>query len=83
MTAVSTGDKAVTILMLDKSLFAKIGRVCDPFFLDVTAKLKRTFSDGVIQYLSSLHFILELVMFTQNWSFVPKFDSVPFSTFFG
>ena len=83
MTAVSTGDKTVTSPLLDKSLFAKTSRVCDPFFLDVTAKLEHTFFDGVIQCLSSLHFIPELVMFTQNWSFVPKFDFVPFSTFGG
>ena len=69
--------------MIDKLLLVKIGRVCDPFLLDVTAKLEHTFSDGVIQCLSSLHFIPELVMFTQNWSFVPKFDSVPFSAFSG
>ena len=66
MTAMSTGDKSVTIPLLDKSLFAKTGRVCDPFFLDVTAKLEHTFFDGVIQCLSSLHFIPELVMFAQK-----------------
>ena len=83
MTAVSTRDKAVTSPLLDKSLFAKTGRICDPFFLDVTAKLEHTFSDGVIQCLSSLHFIPELAMFAQNWFFVPKFDYVPFSAFGG
>ena len=81
MTAMSTGDKTITGPLIDKSLFPKIGRVCDPFFLDVTTKLEHTFSDGVIQCLSSLHFIPELVMFAQNWSFVPKFDSVPFFAF--
>ena len=83
MTAVSTRDKAVTSPLLDKSLFVKTCRVCDPFFLDVTAKLEHTFSDGVIQCLSSLHFIPDLVMFSQNRSFMPKFDSVPFSAFGG
>ena len=66
MTAVSTRDKAVTGPLLDKSLLGKTGRVCDPFFLDVTAKLEHTFFDGVIQCLSSLHFIPKLVMFAQN-----------------
>ena len=64
MTAVSTGDKVVTSPLIDKSLFSKIGRVCDPFFLDVTAKLEHTFSNGVIQCLSCLDFITELVMFS-------------------
>ena len=39
MTAVSTGDNVVTGHLLDKSLFAKIGRVCDPFLFDVSSKV--------------------------------------------
>ena len=38
MTAVSIEGKAVTGSLLDKSLFAKIGRVCDPFPFDVCSK---------------------------------------------
>ena len=38
MTAVSTEDKAITGSLLDKLLFAKTGRVYDPFPFDVYSK---------------------------------------------
>ena len=69
--------------MIDKLLLVKIGRVCDPFLLDVIAELEHTFSDGVLQYHSALEFIPELVIFTQNQYFVPKYDYVPLSSFGG
>ena len=76
-------SKTVTYPLIDKLLLVKTGRVCDPFLLDVIAKLEHTFSDGVLQYLSALDFIPELVMFAQDWYFVPKFDFVPLFTFSG
>ena len=38
MTAVSSEGKVVTGSLLDKSLFAKTCRVCDPFPFDVSTK---------------------------------------------
>ena len=83
MIAVSIGDKVVTSPLLDNSLFAKIFRVCDPFFLYVTAKLEHTFPDVVLQCPSSLYFIPELFTFARNRYFMPKFDLVPLSAFGG
>ena len=66
MTAMSTGDKAVTGPSLDKSLFSKIGRVCDPFLFDVSSKLEKTSSDGVFQKHPALHFLPGLGIFTKT-----------------
>ena len=74
-------SKTVTCPLIDNLLMVKTGRVCDPFLLDVTAKLEQTFSDGVLQKLSALHFNPELVIFTQNRYFVPKYDSSPLFAF--
>ena len=83
MIAVSTDGKAVTISLLDKSLFLKHVGFVTLFPLMCLRKLEETFFDGVIQCLSSLHFIPELVMFAQNRSFVPKYDYVAVSVFGG
>ena len=76
-------SKTVTCPLIDKLLLVKTSRVCDPFFLDVTAKLEQTFSDGVLQQLSAFHFIPEIVIFTQNWSLVPKYRFAPLFAFDG
>ena len=53
MTAVSTEGKAATSSLLDKSLFSKTCRVCDPFPFDVSSKLEQTSFDGALQQLSA------------------------------
>ena len=58
--------KFVTCHLIDKPLFVKTGRVSNPFLLDVSSKLEQTFSDGVIQHLSTLHFIPEIVVFSKS-----------------
>ena len=72
MTAVSTGDKAITGPLLDKSSFAKTGRVCDPFLFDVFSKLEQTSSDGVFQQPPALHFLLGLGIFTKTGPLCPN-----------
>ena len=39
MTTVSTEGKVATGSLLDKSLFVKTGRVCNPFPFDVSSKI--------------------------------------------
>ena len=57
--------KFVTYHLIDKPLLVKIGRVSNPFLLDVSSKLEQTFSDGVLQQLSALHFIPDIVVLSK------------------
>ena len=65
MTTMSTRDKAVTSALLDNSLFAKTGRICDPFLFDASSKLEQASFDGVFQQPPALHFIPGLGIFTK------------------
>ena len=58
--------KDVTCYFIDKLVLVKTGRVSNPFLLDVSSKLEQTFSNGVLQRLSALHFIPEIVIFSQT-----------------